>query len=84
MTENSNNDKILTKNDFSLMVEEKAIEDGISCLEVINLLIDDGKVSVDCVPGLLSPRLVSKIEAEARKLNLLKKTSSGSVKSLVS
>lgn len=76
-------DRILTKNEFSLKVEERAIQEGITCLEVITLMADEGEVSIDSVPDLLSSRLITRIEAEARNLNLLKKTTNGFIKSLI-
>lgn len=75
--------RIITKNEFSLMVEERSANEGLTCLEVITLLVEETEVAIDSIPDLLSSRLITRIEAEARNLNLLKKVANGSIKSLI-
>ncbi len=64
---------IQSKQDFSLMIEEKAIEFQMSCMEILLLLLEEEKLAVDSIPALLTDNLRSKIESDAIGANLLKR-----------
>ena len=66
-------EKVLSKNSFSLMVEERSLNDNITCLEVIMQLESEGIITYDGILDLLSERLLKKLEIEATNLHLLKK-----------
>lgn len=70
------NPLILSKNEFSMMVEEKAAMNRISCLEIILDMVEKDSVAIESIPELLNEKLLKKIEVEASSLNLLKKKKS--------
>lgn len=76
------NSNIMSSDSFSIMVEEKAVENNITCFEVLMDMIEKDALDPDNVPELLSERLRGKLEIEAKNLNLLKKDSK-TIKSLL-
>lgn len=72
----TNEDKdslIISADEFSMMVEEKALEENISCFTVIMNMVEADEVGIDNIPTLISKRLKAKLELDAKNLNLLKK-----------
>lgn len=64
---------IISADEFSMMVEEKALLERISCFDVLMNMVDADEVGIDNIPDLLSERLKLKLESDAKNLNLLKK-----------
>lgn len=64
---------IISADEFSMMVEEKALAERISCFDVLMNMIEADEVGIDNIPPLLSERLKNKLELDAKNLNLLKK-----------
>lgn len=67
--------KILNKKRFSELVEYKIIEKRIGAMEAVLIVCEDNNIDPLDVSKLLSESLKQKIEAEARSLNLLPRTS---------
>ena len=64
---------VMSAEDFSMMIEEKALVEGITCFEALMAMVESDEVGIDNIPTLLSPRLKLKLESDAKSLNLLKK-----------
>lgn len=64
---------VISSDEFSIIVEERAIRENISCFNVLMNMIETDEVGIDNIPTLLSDRLKMKLELDAKKLNLLKK-----------
>lgn len=64
---------IISADEFSMMVEEKSLNEKISCFDVLMNMVEADEVGIDNIPELLSERLKNKLEADAKNLNLLKK-----------
>ena len=64
---------VISPDEFSMMVEEKALAEKISCFEVLMNMVEADEVGIDNIPELLSERLKNRLEADAKNLNLLKK-----------
>ena len=63
--------KILNKKRFSELVEYRIIEKRIGAMEAVLMVCEDNQIDPLDVKKLLSDSIQQKIEAEARKLNLL-------------
>lgn len=64
---------IISADEFSMMVEERALKEKISCFDVLMNMVETDEVGIDNIPELLSERLKNKLEVDAKNLNLLKK-----------
>jgi len=64
---------VMSPDEFSMMVEERALQENISCFDVLMNMVEADEVGIDNVPELLSERLKNKLEVDAKNLNLLKK-----------
>lgn len=62
------------KNNFSLMIEEMATKQEISCMEAITEYCLEHDLEVEVAAGLVNQSLKAKIEQEARALRFLPKT----------
>ena len=77
------NPDILTKQSFSLMVEELVHSSGMSYMEAILHICDERNIDPSDVGKVVSPSIRSKLEIEAQNKNLLPKSSSASLEDLI-
>jgi hypothetical protein len=64
-----------TATDFSLYVELRAINEGMTCLEVIVDYCEKKDIDTSAIAGLITPSLREKLRMEGESLKLLKRTS---------
>ena len=62
------------KNNFSLMIESMAQNQGITCMEAITEYCSQHDLEIEVAAGLINQSLKAKIEQEARALRFLPKT----------
>ena len=67
---------ILTKQRFSLMVEELVRDGGMSYMEAILHICDERDIDPLDIGRIVSPSIRSKLEVEAQSKNLLPRSSS--------
>lgn len=70
--ENDIETPIITKKRFSTMVEEKVQEYNVPYIEAVLMVCSDRELPPEDVKRLLSPSIISKIEAEALAVNAIK------------
>jgi len=63
---------MLNKSNFYTLVEQTVLHKKISYLDAIMLLCDEYKIDVIDVKNYITPAIITKLEAEARNLNMLK------------
>ena len=66
---------VLTKAEFSIIIEELVHDKRLSYMEAIVYYCDNNELEVETAAKLINPVIKSKIEVEAQDLNFLPKTS---------
>lgn len=64
--------KETTKNNFSLAVEKKAVEEDISYLEALTEVMNECDIEPVAIAKMINRSLKAKLEKEASDLNMLK------------
>lgn len=64
--------KETTKNNFSLAVEKKSIEEGLTYLDSLSAVMEECDIEPVAISKLINRSLKDKLEKEAGDLNLLK------------
>lgn len=77
------NPEILTKQRFSLMVEELVLSSSMSYMEAILHICDERNIDPLDVGRVVSPSIRSKVEIEAQNKHLLPRSSSASLEDLI-
>lgn len=62
------------KNNFSLMIEKRAFEQNVACMEAIIEYCSENDLEIEVAASLINQSLKAKIEQEARALRFLPKT----------
>lgn len=68
---------LITKNfntptDFSQFIEKEAVVSGSSCIDILIDYCLKNDIEIESVGKIITPTLKSKLEVEAKSLNLLK------------
>jgi hypothetical protein len=62
------------KDNFSILIEQRAAENELSCMEAIIDYCEESGLELEVAATLLNQSLKAKVEAEARDLRFLPKT----------
>ena len=71
-TNGENSTPIITKKRFSTMVEEKVKELTVPYIDAVLIVCEERELPPEDIKRLLSPIIISKIEAEALEMNAIK------------
>jgi len=71
-TNGENSTPIITKKRFSTMVEEKVKELTVPYIDAVLIVCEERELPPEDIKRLLSPIIISKIEAEALEVNAIK------------
>ena len=71
-TNGENSNPIITKKRFSTMVEEKVKELTVPYIDAVLIVCEERELPPEDIKRLLSPIIISKIEAEALEVNAIK------------
>ena len=71
-TNGENSTTIITKKRFSTMVEEKVKELTVPYIDAVLIVCEERELPPEDIKRLLSPIIISKIEAEALEVNAIK------------
>lgn len=69
------NEKFLTKNEFSKLVEKYVLEKRMSYMDAALMICDEHGIDPEDVKKFISAPIQEKIEGEAMRLNLIPRTS---------
>ena len=71
-TNGENSTPIITKKRFSTMVEEKVKELTVPYIDAVLIVCEERELPPEDIKRLLSPIIISKVEAEALEMNAIK------------
>jgi len=71
-TNGENSTPIITKKRFSTMVEDKVKELTVPYIDAVLIVCEERELPPEDIKRLLSPIIISKIEAEALEMNAIK------------
>ena len=71
-TDGENNTPIITKKRFSTMVEEMVKKLSVPYIDAVLIVCEQRELPPEDIKRLLSPIIISKIEAEALEVNAIK------------
>lgn len=71
-TNGENSTPIITKKRFSTMVEEKVKKLSVPYIDAVLIVCEERELPPEDIKRLLSPIIISKIEAEALEMNAIK------------
>ncbi len=71
-TNGENSTPIITKKRFSTMVEDKVKELTVPYIDAVLIVCEERELPPEDIKRLLSPIIISKIEAEALEVNAIK------------
>ena len=71
-TNGENGTPIITKKRFSTMVEEKVKKLSVPYIDAVLIVCEERELPPEDIKRLLSPIIISKIEAEALEMNAIK------------
>jgi len=71
-TNRENSTPIITKKRFSTMVEDKVKELTVPYIDAVLIVCEERELPPEDIKRLLSPIIISKIEAEALEMNAIK------------